>query len=188
MTGTITLDGELELEETTDADGNKAWRIVDANGNRRKLILGEADIDELFVKDAKLASTGDYVNLATYTPMESADFKTTSGTYVAADNFGWRISWDDHVPANANTAMAPLFSVVPGTDETVDVQLFNQIDNEVVFEKTGITGTGPVNPGPISYTPPTTAQRVRFQIRIRTDPGANNSNIKEPHCYAGVQL
>jgi len=45
MTGTFTLDGELELEETTDADGNKAWQIVDANGNRRKLILGEAEAD-----------------------------------------------------------------------------------------------------------------------------------------------
>jgi hypothetical protein len=45
MTGTFGLKGELELEETTDSDGNKAWQVVDENGNRRKLILGELEAD-----------------------------------------------------------------------------------------------------------------------------------------------
>jgi hypothetical protein len=69
MTGTITLDGELELEETTDADGNKAWQIVDENGNRRKLILGEAEADvtntqELLGSwDRRVSSTSDLESL-----------------------------------------------------------------------------------------------------------------------------
>ena len=63
MTGTITLDGELELEETTDADGNKAWQIVDANGNRRKLILGEAEAD---VVDGEELSVSDVLDAPSY--------------------------------------------------------------------------------------------------------------------------
>ena len=51
MTGRLTLDGELELEEITDADGDRTWRIVDENGTRRKLILGEAEARELSVTD-----------------------------------------------------------------------------------------------------------------------------------------
>ena len=189
MAGPLNLDNyELKANES-----NNDELVITHTPTGKTTTLAEDTFrtiaaEELSVEDTKLASAGDYVNLASYTPMESTRFRTTSTSYVATDSFGWRISWDDHFPANANTAMAPLFSVSPGTDESVDVQLYNQIDNEVVFEQLDIATQGAVNPGPILYTPSTTGTRVRFQVRIRTDPGTNSSTIKEPHCYAGVQL
>lgn len=49
MTGELTLSGELELQGTTDADGNAAWEIVDKNGNRRGLLTGMLHTDEISV-------------------------------------------------------------------------------------------------------------------------------------------
>jgi len=74
MTGIITLDGELELEETTDADGNKAWQIVDSNGTRRKLIVGAADVGGLSVGGG-----------ATLSDLLGANLSQTNGVLEATD-------------------------------------------------------------------------------------------------------
>jgi len=78
--------------------------------------------------------------------------------------------------------------IVPGADETVDVRIRNPDDGETVAEETGITSRQVVQLGPAEYTPTTTDAEIRLRHEIRTDPGANSSDIWTPLIVLGVKV
>jgi len=133
---------------------------------------------------------GDFLPIYTMGPPEVRSQSTTSTTY---DNFYnhtifW-LQWSMMPLPEDNRRLYSMVRVMPGTDETVDVRWRNRTDGETIgSEITGITSTKYVDIGPIDYTPPTTDAPVYITWQVRTDPGANSSNLQGFWGALGVEL
>lgn len=155
MTGTFGLKGELELEETTDSDGNKAWQVVDENGNRRKLILGELEADVSNVKELSLTDSspvtggpvGDEGEWIPLQQLQISDRKhsVTSTSYTEVSYTSERAFLDfDYLTSltNVTSLGASLHTSILRNDTSGETTYARfQIDYESAAEVT-VTGTG----------------------------------------------
>lgn len=122
-------------------------------------------------------------------PLELRQASTTSTSYQANNSqLDHRVVWDHHFPADTTAAVAFYTYVAPGADETVDVRLYNDVDNETIVEATGITSTGPVSLGPTEYKPTTTGDRIILRAQWRTNPGSASSDLFGPWAVFNPKL
>jgi len=132
---------------------------------------------------------GDYVPLVCLTPTQSRDLSTTSTTWDTSAIFVSVLGfvWNSFIQGEQG-AVAFSCRAIPGTDETMGVQLRNFTDGESMAEKTGITSDNRFTTGPVEYEPTTKESSIVIRMSVRTDPGANSSAIYDPVATIGVIL
>lgn len=184
---TVTVDQDVAI---SDIVTDKLPSNLDAQGNDISNV-GSLSTDDLGIGSSNFVESGDPLIIGPNFEVVSdqRSYSTTSTTYenTPTEHFRGFTQWDLEIPANADGYAVFYCNVNPGTDETVDVQLFNETDDEVMLEQTGISSFANLSlSGP--YTPTTTSGRIEIRTRIRTSNGANSSEILNEQASLGIQL
>lgn len=132
---------------------------------------------------------GDVLTLMAWTPNQAISASTTSTTFVQVNTMHRQFfRWDNHLPSGATGVVKLSARIVPGTDETYTVRIFNQTDTESTGAIVSGSAAANVTSDWVEYTPPTTDSLIEFKFQHKTDPG-NNSSIVTPTLFTlGVQL
>jgi hypothetical protein len=152
-------EGEQQLTETLDADGNDVTNVG---------ALGTDDID---IAGSDLIAQGDFLGVGPYEALPSQQ-STTSTSYVNA-NEKTDVVWDSIFPSGATTAYRGFVSI-SGSSSAGSVRYHNRSDGETVFEKTSFIGTEEKTG---TYAPHTTASRVTIQYQFRTDDSDSATDL-----------
>jgi len=131
---------------------------------------------------------GDFLPLYTWNPNATRSTGFTSTTYTTDfDLWNAFVQWNKILPAGVKSHILIQMRVAPGTDESVDVRLYNENDGETVGEVTGITSdrTATISE---DYTPTTKDAWIEFRLLFRTNPGTNSSTIYVPFGSIGVKI
>lgn len=145
--------------------------------------------DDLDIGTADFVSSGDFLPLYTFTGWAQRTESFTATTYTSDNALNSvSVEWDDLFSTDVQTAVSAHTRVVVGTDETVDIRVFNVDDGETIGDNTGITATGMYTIGPVNYTPTTTDGKVFIRLEWKESNGVNSSTIDAPFTSFGIQL
>jgi hypothetical protein len=167
------------------------WKPTGTSGNPTDSVYADlVNTEELDIGGSDFASSGDYIPQYTFGPNANRQLSFTNTGY---DNDGdlsrIHVEWDKLFPSDVQSAVfGEIFISTVGTDETIDVRVFNGVDGETVAEQTGITTTGLISLGPVNYEPLTTTDRIALRWEWRESNGANPSEVRIPYIVLGAQL
>jgi hypothetical protein len=128
--------------------------------------------------------SGDYIPIL-YTGGQGEYQSSTSATsYVnALENGLGYIKWDTIIPSNTEAFV--WFNAFVN-EAPIDVRIYNNDNNEVLCERTGIP-SGNFEIAPEAYTPSTTSNTIQYRCQIRSPDGTTKS-LKDGSIAIGVEV
>jgi len=130
---------------------------------------------------------GDYIPLIYGSGTSTGKTGTTSGTYeIAANNGRGVINWSLFGPSSGTAAVWFDGRVTELSGTTIDVRVYNVVDNEMMCEEVGISSETWFSIQPEEYTP--TTDIFEYRTQIRSGDGSSEVELRLGSPTFGVRL